>query len=67
MVNIYYEHIQSINKSIHTSITNTDKSKSAVGAYWEVKQYQVNQEKFKAIAVRKTDKGMLLTVWYLWR
>jgi len=56
---------QSINKSIHTSITNTDKSKSAVGAYWKVKQYQVNQEKSKAIVIRKTDKGMLLTVWYL--
>lgn len=65
MVNIYHEHIQSINKSIHTSITNTDKSKSAGGAYWEVKQYQVNQKKFKAIAVRKTDMVMLLTVWYL--
>ena len=39
--------------------------KSAVGAYWKVKQYQVNQEKSKAIVVMKTHKGMLLTVWYL--
>jgi hypothetical protein len=47
--------IQSINKSIHTSITNTYKSKSAVSAYWKVKQYKVNQEKFKATVVRQTE------------
>jgi hypothetical protein len=57
--------MNTFNQSIHTSITNTDKSESAVSAYWKVKQYHVNWGKIKAGAVRERTRGKLLTVWYL--